>query len=152
LGIEVRLAAALLLLMSVFAGLASASSSSHGPKKPEAEREKGSGFAGPRIPTITMPVLVTPVVVNGELQHYLFLSVTLELTGDEHKNMMLEKIPYLQDAYLREVHRASVAKDNDATVLDEEGLKERLFRVSATVVGPNIVKAIALRNVVQGAQ
>ena len=147
-----RLAAALMLLMCLFAGLASASSSSHAPKKPEAEREKGSGFAGPRIPTISMPALVTPVDVNGALEHYVFLSLTLELTGDEHKNMMLEKIPYLQDAYLREVHRASVAKDNDPKVIDEEGLKDRLMRVSATVVGPDIVKAITLRNVVQGAQ
>lgn len=147
-----RLAAALMLLMCLFAGLASASSSSHAPKKPEAEREKGSGFAGPRIPTISMPALVTPVVVNGALEHYVFLSLTLELTSDEHKNMMLEKIPYLQDAYLREVHRASVAKDNDPKLLDEEGLKDRLMRVSATVVGPGIVKAITLRNVVQGAQ
>lgn len=145
-----RIAAALMLLTCLFAGLASASS--HAPKKPEAEREKGSGFAGPRIPVITMPALVTPVVVNDELQHYAFLSVTLELTSDEHKPMMLEKIPYLQDAFLREVHRASVAKDNDPAVLDEEGLKQRLLRVSATVVGPNIVKAVALRNVVQGAR
>ena len=145
-----RIAAALMLLTCLFAGLASASS--HAPKKPEAEREKGSGFSGPRIPTIQMPALVTPVVVNGELQHYVFLSITLELTSDEHKNMMLEKIPYLQDAYLREVHRASVAKHNDPKVIDEEGLKDRLMRVSATVVGPGIVKAITLRNVVQGAQ
>ena len=137
-----------MLLTCLVAGLASASS--HAPKKPEAEREKGSGFAGPRIPVITMPALVTPVVVNDELQHYAFLSVTLELTSDEHKPMMLEKIPYLQDAFLREVHRASVAKDNDPAVLDEEGLKQRLLRVSATVVGPNIVKAVALRNVVRG--
>lgn len=143
-----RIAAALMLLTCLFAGLASASS--HAPKKLEAEREKGSGFAGPRIPVITMPALVTPVVVNDELQHYAFLSVTLELTSDEHKPMMLEKIPYLQDAFLREVHRASVAKDNDPAVLDEEGLKQRLLRVSATVVGPNIVKAVALRNVVRG--
>lgn len=143
-----RLAAALMLLMCLFAGLASASS--HAPAKPEAEREKGSGFSGPRIPTIQMPALVTPVVVNGELQHYVFLSITLELTSDEYKTKMLEKIPYLQDAFLREVHRASVAKDNDPAVLDEEGVKGRLLGVSATVVGPNIVKAVALRNVVRG--
>lgn len=147
-----RFAAALMLLTCLFAGLASASSSSHAPKKAEAEREKGSGFSGPRIPTISMPALVAPVVVNGELQHYVFLSVSLELTGDEHKSMMLEKVPYLQDAYLREVHRESVAKDNDPKVIDDEGLKGRLMRVTATVVGPNIVKAITLRDVVQGAQ
>lgn len=145
-----RLAAAFMLLMCLFAGFASAAGPA--PKKPEAERAKGSGFAGPRIPTISMPTLVTPVVVNGELQHYVFLSITLELTSDAHKNMMLEKIPYLQDAYLREVHRASVAKDDDPTVIDEAGLKDRLMSVSATVVGPNVVKLVTLRNVVQGAR
>ena len=145
-----RLAVALLLLISCLAGSGIAAASSHAPKEKSETREKGSGFAGPRIPTVSMPVLVTPVVVEGDLHHYVFLSVTLELTSDEHKNMMLEKIPYLQDAYLREVHGQSVARDNDPAVVDEDGLKARLMRVSATVVGPNIVKTITLRNVVQG--
>jgi hypothetical protein len=145
----VRVAVALLLL-ACFAGAGFAVASSHAPKEKAEAREKGSGFAGPRIPTVSMPVLVTPIVVNGELHHYVFLSVTLELTSDEHKNMMLEKIPYLQDAYLREVHAATVARDNDPAVVDEEGVKGRLMRVSATVVGEGVVKAITLRNVVQG--
>jgi flagellar basal body-associated protein FliL len=145
----VRIAVALLLI-TCLAGTGFASASSHAPKEKSETREKGSGFSGPRIPTVQMPALVTPVVVNGELNHYVFLSVTLELTSDEHKNKMLEKIPYLQDAYLREVHGASVARDNDPAVIDEEGLKARLMRVSAAVVGAGIVKTITLRNVVQG--
>lgn len=145
-----RLAAALALLLTCLAGAGLAAASSHAPKEKTETRQKGSGFAGPRIPTISMPALVTPVVVNGELDHYVFLSVTLELTSDEHKNLMLEKIPYLQDAYLREVHATTVALDNNPALIDEEGLRGRLMRVSATVVGPDIVKAITLRNVVQG--
>jgi hypothetical protein len=145
----VRFAVALMLLMCLCATPALASSSSHG-SKDKVEREKGSGFAGPRIPTIQMPTLVTPVVIDGDLHHYVFLSITLELTSDEHKNMMLEKIPYLQDAFLREVHAGTVAKDKDPSVLDEEGIRARLMRVSVTVIGTNVVKAITMRNVVQG--
>ena len=96
-----------------------------------------------------MPSLVAPVVVNGELDHYVFLSVTLELTDPAHKKLMLDKVPYLQDAFLRDVHQVSIAKENDPTVVDDAGLRERLLRVSATVVGEQVVKAIELRHIVQ---
>ncbi|MBL9096104.1 MAG: hypothetical protein JNK07_04190 [Alphaproteobacteria bacterium] len=140
-----RFAAALLVLLCVFAGAAAASGGGHGAKK-EPEREKGSGFMGPRVPTLSMPVLVAPVVVNGELHHYVFLSVTLELSGDEHKDMMLEKIPYLQDAFLRDVHRATITREAEPTLVDEDGLKARLIKVSDATVGPGIVKAVQLLN------
>jgi hypothetical protein len=78
-----------------------------------------------------------------------FLSVTLELTDDNHKSMMLEKIPYLQDAFVREVHGPSIAKNNDPALIDDEGLKARLLRASAAVVGVDIVKAIELRDAVR---
>lgn len=96
-----------------------------------------------------MPTLVAPVVVNGELHHYVFLSVTLELSDPSHKKRMLEKIPYLQDAFLRDVHQLSIAKDNDPMVPDDAGLKERLLRVSATVVGEQVVRAVELRHIVR---
>lgn len=138
---DVRFAAALLLLC-VFAG--SAAAGGGGGAKKEVEREKGSGFMGPRVPTLSMPVLIAPVIANGELHHYVFLRVTLELSGDEHKVMMLQKIPYLQDAFLREVHRATVSRENDPASVDEEGLKARLIKVSDATVGAGIVKAVQL--------
>lgn len=139
-----RFAAALLLMLFVFAGVAEAGGGGGAKKKPE--REKGSGFMGPRVPTVSMPILVAPVVVNGELRHYVFLSVTLELSSDEHKDMMLEKIPYLQDAFLRDVHRATVARESEPTLVDEDGLKARLIKVSDATVGAGIVKAVQLLN------
>jgi hypothetical protein len=136
----VRLTATLVLL-ALLCG-APAWAGGHGAKKAEAE----GAFAGPRIPTILMPTLVAPMIIDGALHHYVFLSVTLELTDDNHKSMMLEKIPYLQDAFVREVHGASIAKNNDAALIDDESLKSRLLRASAVVVGPNVVKTIQLRN------
>lgn len=138
-----RLTATLILLVCLCA--APAWAGGHGAKKAEAE----GAFAGPRIPTISMPTLVAPMIVDGALHHYVFLSVTLELTDDNHKSMMLEKIPYLQDAFVREVHGPSIAKNNDPALIDDESLKARLLRASAAVVGADIVRTIELRDAVR---
>jgi hypothetical protein len=140
-----RLAVALIVLGCVLGAGVSAASGADVP----ATSERAAGVIGPRVPTIAMPTLVAPVVVSGELHHYVFLSVTLQLTRDTHKSMMLEKIPYLQDAFLREVHGPAIVKDNDPTLLDEDGLKQRLLRTSTTVVGPGIVNGIELRYIPQ---
>jgi flagellar basal body-associated protein FliL len=140
----VRLIWALALTALAFAAapaIASSSGSSHAKKT-----EEGSAFATPRVPTISMPTLVAPVGINGELDHYVYLGIALELTSDEHKSMMLDKIPYLQDAFLREVHGATLARDGDPSILDEVGLKARLLAASEKVVGPGIVKAVAIYN------
>jgi hypothetical protein len=141
----VRFVVALTMMFAALAAGAPASAGGGGSKakKPKAEATVPEG---PRVPSVYMPTLVAPMIVGGELHHYMFLSVTLELTSDNHKSMMLERIPYIQDAFLREVHGASIAKDNDPTVLDEAGLKARLLAVSKKVVGENIVQNVALRD------
>lgn len=139
-----RLTAAFALIAILCAGtpaFASGGGSSH-----EKKSEEGSAFATPRVPTISMPTLVAPVGVNGDLDHYVYLGIALELTSDEHKSMMLDKVPYLQDAFLREVHGATLAKDGDPSILDEVGLKARLLAASEKVVGPGIVKAVTIFN------
>ena len=124
-----------------------ASSESHAPKKPDAAEEQTIG--APRTPSIDMPILVAPVVVNGEMHHYVYLGVTLQLADDNHKSELLEKIPYLQDAFLREVHGPSIAYNNDPSIVDEKALVARLLRVCEKVAGPNLVKDIAFRNAAQ---
>lgn len=112
--------------------------------KPAAEPERAIG--APRAPTLDMPPLVAPVVVNGELHRYVYLSVSLKLNDDNQKPMMLAKVPYIQDAFLREVHGASIAHDNDPAVVDEAALIARLVHACDTVVGAGVVKTIELRN------
>jgi len=116
-------------------------------KKSEVAADEPIGAIGaPRAPSVDMPILVAPVVVNGEMDHYVYLGVTLKLVDDTHKSRLLEKIPYLQDAFLREVHGPSIAHNNDPSLVDEKALIGRLLRVCAQVVGANIVKDIEFRN------
>ena len=115
---------------------------SSAPKKEKAEE----GEKPPAVPTVGMPMLVAPVMVGGQMDRYVYLGVTLVLADESNKRMMLDKIPYLQDAFLREVHGATIALGEDPAVLDEEGLQRRLLAACAKIVGPDIVKKIELRD------
>jgi flagellar basal body-associated protein FliL len=146
--VPVRLINALMLFICLF-GAGAAWGSSHGaaPKKPHGEAAEPAQPAGPRIPSVAMPKLVAPIIVNGQLHHYAYLSVTLQLNDDGQKTMVLEKIPYLQDAFLREVHETSIVLDNNPDAVDKEGLAQRLVAISARVLGPGVVKNVDFLNV-----
>lgn len=115
------------------------------PAEGESERAPGT----PGVPTVGMPILIAPVIVNGELDHYVYLTVSLKLNDGNQRTMVSEKIPYLQDAFLREVHGPSIARNNDPSIVDEAALLARLMRVCETVVGAGVVKTIEIKNAAQ---
>ena len=87
-------------------------------------------------------MLVAPVIIKGQMAKYVYLNVTLVLPDESNKRMLLDKIPYIQDAFLREVHRTTIALGEDPEVLDEEGLQGRLMGVVTKIVGADIVKKV----------
>ena len=145
---EVKRVARATLAFAVLLGLMSASvrASEHA-AEPEGEAPREIGTPG--VPTIDMPPLIAPVIVNGELAHYVHFSVSLKLTSDDQKTLVLKKVPYLQDAFLREVHGPSIALDNNPEIVDEKGLLARLMAVGAKILGPDVLKTIEFRNVVR---
>jgi len=144
----VRLVTALMLFVCLFgAGAAWGSSAAPKEKKPHGTETVAPQPAGPRIPTVAMPKLVAPVVIDGQLHHYAYLSVSLKLADDGQKTMVLEKIPYLQDAFLREVHETSIVLEGNPDAVDTDGLAERLIAISARVLGPGVVKNVEFLNV-----
>ncbi len=98
------------------------------------------------VPMVSMPMLVAPIIVKGLLVKYIYLNVSLILPDESSKMMLLEKIPYLQDAFLREVHRAPIIPGDDPAVLDEEGVGRRLMSACVKIVGPDIVKNVEIRD------
>ena len=132
-----RIVAGLILGLSI-TGVAFASSA---PKK-----KSPSTVSTPAVPSVQMPMLVAPVIIDGQLAHYANLSVTLILPDDSNKLMLLDKIPYIQDAFLREVHGLPIILGNDPNVLDDEGLGSRLLSLCEGIVGPGIVKKVAFRD------
>lgn len=120
---------------------AEAAGGGHGAKK-KSEKE----VLVPSVPSVNMPMLVAPVMIKGQLARYVYLNVTLVLPDDSNKMMLLEKVPYIQDAFLREVHRGTIALGEDPFVLDEAGLGRRLMDACIKVVGPDIVKKVDFRD------
>jgi hypothetical protein len=139
-----------LIMMAIFLGSGSsrASEAHGGPATPEKALSggplQGSGKSG-----IDMPALMAPVTVNGELRYYVYLAIRLELSGDSQKNLVLERIPYIQDAFLRDVHRESIATNNDPETVDGHALTARLVAIAEKVVGPGVVVGIEFRNIVR---
>lgn len=132
-----RFVAGLILGLSI-SGVAFASSA---PKK-----KSPSTVSTPSVPSVQMPMLVAPIIIDGQLAHYAYLSVTLILPDDSNKLMLLDKIPYIQDAFLREVHGLPIILNNDPNVLDDVGLGGRLLSLCEGIAGPGIVKKVAFRD------
>lgn len=100
----------------------------------------------PAVPSVNMPMLVAPVVVKGRLDRYVYFNVTLILPDDSGKRAVMDKIPYIQDAFLRDVHRQSIVLGDDPGVIDNEGLGARLLAICTRIVGAGIVKKVDFRD------
>jgi hypothetical protein len=142
-----------LIMMAIFLGSGSsqaAEAANPAATPPTAtETLAGGPLAGSGKSGIDMPSLMAPVTVNGELRYYVYLAIRLNLSSDSQKDLVLERIPYIQDAFLREVHRSSVALGDDAETVDAHALSERLITVAAKVLGPGVVTGIEFRNIVR---
>ncbi len=74
---------------------------------------KSEKSAEPLIPSLKMPRLVAPVMVKGEMVRYVHFEVKFILPDESNKKMLMDKVPYLQDAFLRDVHGATLVKNED---------------------------------------
>lgn len=140
-----------LIMMAIFLGSGSSQASGgHKPAaSPPAQALSGGPLEGSGKSGIDMPALMAPVTVSGELRYYVYLAIRLVLSSDGQKDLVLERIPYIQDAFLREVHRASIAVNNDPETVDGHGLTQRFVAVAEKVVGPGVVTGIEFRNIVR---
>lgn len=108
---------------------------------------KSEKAAEPIIPSLKMPRLVAPVMIKGEMVRYIHFDVKFILPDETNKKKLMDKVPYIQDAFLRDVHGATIVKNEDTEEIDEAGLKARLLAICARVVGDGLVKDIELRDV-----
>jgi hypothetical protein len=137
----IRLAALVFASLNLSVALAAGGGGGHGE---DAKREAG-------VPSLDLPPFMAPVTENGELKFYLYLVVKLDLTSDFKKPVVLEKVPYLQDALLRHVHSVPIAPLNGTEKVDESALSTRLKPVVEGILGPDVVAAVGFRNVAKAA-
>lgn len=101
----------------------------------------------PGVPSLDLPPFMAPVSENGELKFYMYIVVKLDLTSDFKKPVVLEKVPYLQDAVLRFVHASPIPALDGGEKIDEAALAQGLKPVIENVLGPDVVAQVGFRNV-----
>lgn len=135
----------LIALAAMVAGIAPALASGAPAKKSGGHGEKAE--AVPEIPFLKMPRLVAPLMVKGEMVRYVHFEVTFLLPDDSNKKMLMDKVPYIQDAFVRDVHGTTILKSEETQEIDAAGLRGRLLAIVTRLAGPGIVKDIEFRDV-----
>src|SRR5471032_1212179 len=82
-------------------------------------------------PTVLMSPVALPIVVDGRLVNFVFVTMRLGLlpTGDIPR--LRAKEPYYRDALVRAAYRTPFVRDDNYAAIDEEKMKAALLRGAA---------------------
>ena len=87
-----------------------------------------------------------PIIVDGRLVNYVFVTVVVDLTPNADVIALREKEPDFRDALVREAHRTPFVLPGDYNHLDQAKLKVVMFRDATAIAGGHVIKAIEVQN------
>ena len=76
---------------------------------------------------VELPPFLAPMLIDNRLESYAYITITLTPANREKMLAIREKMPFIQDAFLREVNKASIVKTDDPKAVDVAALKARLL-------------------------
>ena len=121
----------LILAVAALLALASAPSWADDPSKaPEAEN------------AIALSPVALPIVVDGYLANYVFVSVKIWLTPQADLFTLRDKEPYFRDALVRAAHRTPFVIKGDYNHIDVAKLTATLQREATVIVGPGLIRGV----------
>jgi hypothetical protein len=134
-----RAIAAAMIASTLLAGLANAS----GPSK---AKEKGEAEDGAQTTARSMdaPYLAVPVVRNGHLVNYLFVSIRIEIAQGVDLWRTRERAHFLRDSLVRASHSNDLVDPNDSNALNEARALEVYRAAAIQALGENAVGPITI--------
>lgn len=112
-----RAMAAAMLASTLLAGLALASPPAH--EKSKGGEGAAGGEAAPSTRSMEAPYLAVPVVRNGQLVNYLFVSIRIEISPQVDLWRTRERAQFLRDALVRASHANDLSDPNNVNALNE---------------------------------
>jgi hypothetical protein len=91
---------------------------------------------------VQMPFLIAPVSVDGKLVGYVYLSSKLIAATPMASVEIRDKLAFIQDAFVRDVNAAPIAKSEDVASIDKAALGARLVADAKRIVGATKVVTI----------
>jgi hypothetical protein len=133
-----RAIAMALIASTLLAGLANAQE--HG-----AHAKGGAaGQAGDVSRTMDAPYLAVPVVRDGQLVNYLFVSIRIQIAPNVDVWRTRERAQFLRDALVRASHANALADPNDINVLNQ-ALAIQVYRAAAAqTLGAQAVSGVTI--------
>ena len=103
---------------------------------------EGEAKAEPSDQSVKVSPVALPVVVDGRLANYVFVTVKVLLTPGVNALALSDKEPYFRDALVRAAHRTPFVIKNDYNRIDEARLKAALYPEAVRIAGPGAVRGI----------
>lgn len=134
-----RAIAAALIASTVLAGLANASG-------PSAKAKEKGGEQGERLSSRSMdaPYLAVPVVRDGQLVNYLFVSIRIEISNNVDLWQTRERAHFLRDALVRASHSNDLADPADNNALNEARALQVYRAAAAQSLGERAIGAVTI--------
>jgi hypothetical protein len=133
-----RAVAAAMIASTLLAGLANASGPS---AKAASKGEEGEAFSSR---SMDAPYLAVPVVREGQLVNYLFVSIRVEIGGGVDLWRTRERAHFLRDALVRASHANDLSNPNDPNLLNEARAIEVYRAAAVQALGERAVAGVSI--------
>lgn len=120
------------LLITGLALLAATPSLAAPPPKPEDEL------------AVTLSPVALPIVVDGRLANYVFVTVKVLLKPSADSLALEAKEPYFRDALVRAAHRTPFVLRYDYNHIDVGRLRAVMMHEASAIAGPNAIRDIVV--------
>jgi len=94
--------------------------------------------------SVEMPYLIAPLTSGENLLAYAYISCKIIGTSPSAAIDIRDKVPFIQDAFVRDVNATSVGTPDDPQAVDATGTAARLLADTRKVMGPGKVADIKL--------
>jgi hypothetical protein len=96
---------------------------------------------------VQMPFLIAPMSIDGRLQGYSYITSKLVASTPMASVEIRDKLPFIQDAFVRDVNGAPIGRANDPLAVDVAALTERLVADARRIVGSTKVATITFQQI-----
>jgi hypothetical protein len=123
------------LLLALASALISGQTSFAAEKKPEVK---------PGSSSFQLQPVALPVVINGRLANYIFVTLRLTLSPRADAEKLRAQEPFFRDALIRGAYSRPLHQAADPNRVNEAALRGLVLSESARIAGPGMVVAVQL--------
>jgi hypothetical protein len=93
---------------------------------------------------VTLSPVAMPIVVDGQVINYIFVTARVMLTPRADQFALRDKEPFFRDALVRAAYRTPFLLKGDFNKIDEAKLKAALYRDATAIAGPGNVSGVVV--------